>query len=327
MHSSFGGRIVCAFAFAVTLSGCDASQGIVDSSAFIPNRAAADRDGARSWMLPEAKTSKLLYISDPGTDDVDVYSYPKGKMVGVLTGFNEPWGLCSDRDGNIFVADVWNYRVVEYAHGGSSPIQKMHRQNAHPISCSVDPSSNRLAVVYYFLNNPRRHTEVAVYADEKGVPKAYGGSKIGNGLNACAYDDRGNLFVDGLYGGVSISVGLAELPEGGRHLLDIDLPNHIGHLSGVQWVGNHLAIGDQSLGGSYPAMIYQYDVAGTRARKVGTTELYGTTGLEQFWAEDGRVGAPSGSVRLYRYPAGGMPLKTLTGFSNPFGITLSIAAK
>jgi NHL repeat len=327
MHSLFECRVLGLFAFAVGLSACGTAHDMVSTASFLPNGGAA-RVSVRSWMSTEAraKTSKLLYVSDPGTNDVDVYSYPKGKLVGTLTGFNEPWGLCSDRAGNVFVADVWNYRVVEYAHGGTDPIQIIARKRGHPISCSVDPQSNHLAVVYYFLHNPHRRTEVAIYAAETGVPKLYGGSKIANGFNACAYDNRGNLFVDGLFGYVSSVVGLAELPNGAKHLVEIDLPNHIGHLSGIQWAGNHLAMGDQSLSGSYPAMIYQYNIDGTRATQVGTTQLFGTTGLQQFWADGARVSAPSGSVRLYHYPAGGMPVKTLGGFTNPFGITLSIAA-
>jgi NHL repeat len=325
MYSLFQGRILCALAFAAALSGCGA-PGIPNTS-IVPNHRAALLGSSRSWMSPEAKTAKLLYVSDPGTDDVDVYSYPNEKLLGVLTGFNEPWGLCSDRTGHVFVADVWHYRVVEYAHGGIKPIKSINGEQGHPISCSVDPRSNDLAVVYYFLNEASRYSEVAVYAHEKGVPRVYDGSKIANDLNACTYDNRGNIFVDGLYGYASITVGLAELPKGGNELVDISLPNHIGHLSSVQWTGNHLALGDQSLNESYPAMIYQYDVDGTRATQVGTTQLVGTTGLQQFWAQGGKVGAPSGSVRLYHYPAGGAPLKTLGGFTNPFGITLSIAPR
>jgi NHL repeat len=324
MYSSFEGRILCAFAFALALSGCGGAQGTVGPFGFAPSPPAA-RYGSAPWMSPEAKTAKLLYISDPGTDDVDVYSYPNGKPLGALTGFNEPWGLCSDRTGHVFVADVWHYRVVEYAHGGVKPIKTIKGNQGHPISCSVDPQSNDLAVVYYFLNEASRYSEVAVYAHEKGVPKVYDGSKIANDLNSCTYDNRGNLFVDGLYGYASIVVGLAELPKGGKELVDVSLPNHIGHLSSVQWTGNHLAMGDQSPSESYPALIYQYDIDGTTATKVGTTELVGTTGLQQFWAHGGKVGVPSGSVRLYHYPAGGTPLKTLDGFTNPFGITLSIA--
>jgi hypothetical protein len=61
-----------------------------------------------SWMLPNAKKKDLLYISDSfpyGSNDVFVYSYPKGKLVGKLTGFNEPSGNCVDKAGNVFITN------------------------------------------------------------------------------------------------------------------------------------------------------------------------------------------------------------------------------
>jgi len=49
------------------------------------------RDRSGSWMLPEAKSEDLLYISD--VTGVHVFSYPKGTLVGDLTGFASPQGL------------------------------------------------------------------------------------------------------------------------------------------------------------------------------------------------------------------------------------------
>src|SRR5271168_2628847 len=44
-------------------------------------------NAARSWMSPDAKKSKsLLYVADQGNNDVEVYSYPDGKLKGTLTG-------------------------------------------------------------------------------------------------------------------------------------------------------------------------------------------------------------------------------------------------
>src|SRR5580692_2300582 len=71
-----------------------------------------------SWMSPAA-AGPLLYVSDIGAEDVDVFSYPGGKQVGTLTGFSEPAGLCTDRKGDVFVVDSGNDRILEYAHGGT----------------------------------------------------------------------------------------------------------------------------------------------------------------------------------------------------------------
>jgi hypothetical protein len=56
-------------------------------------------------MAPEAKRNELLYVSDYSSpyrsNDVLVYSYPQGKLVGKLTGFTEPAGECVDSAGNV----------------------------------------------------------------------------------------------------------------------------------------------------------------------------------------------------------------------------------
>jgi hypothetical protein len=50
-------------------------------------------NAARSWMAPDAKKSKtLLYVADQDANDVDVYSYPAGKLKGTLTGISNAVG-------------------------------------------------------------------------------------------------------------------------------------------------------------------------------------------------------------------------------------------
>ena len=62
-----------------------------------------------SWMLPEATMQSLLYVSDASYYDYDdyvyVYSYPEGSLVGTLTGFTRPRGLCANKAGRVFVTD------------------------------------------------------------------------------------------------------------------------------------------------------------------------------------------------------------------------------
>ncbi len=309
------------------LGGCAAtSQGAPGASALPPLAARLHANAGRSWMLPDAKKHQLLYVSDPGNNTVNVYVYPKGTPAGVLTGFNEPWGLCSDRHGNVFIADVWNYRVVEFAHGGTSPIASVDDGDGHPENCSVDGSSGNLAVAYYFLNDPSKASEVAVYAGAQGTPRRYGGSKIGDDFWACAYDDSGNLFADGAYGLVSTAVGLAELRKGARHFTDITLGTHVQFLSGIQWTGKYLAMGDQSQG-SYPARIYRFAVSGSSTTLVDTTQLDNTRSFQQFAVHHGKVAAAgeySGAVALYRYPAGGEETKSIGGLKDPFGVAVSL---
>lgn len=85
------------------------------------------RDHGRSWMARGASAiKKLLYISDIDSYDVFVYNYETGESVGKLTGFNYPQGQCVDKEGDVWITNFGNgsqpVSVVEYAHGGTTPI-------------------------------------------------------------------------------------------------------------------------------------------------------------------------------------------------------------
>ena len=131
------------------------------------------------------------------------------------------------------------------------------------------------------------------------------------------YDAAGNLFVDG----ASVTkLRLAELPAGGKSL-------QIVHLNGpkirppgnVQYDGSELAIGQEK-----PGIIYRF-ASGTLT---GSVALKSACFVQQFYIYGNRVIAPNvcgpkGSVSIYNYPAGGAPIKTLSGLNNPFGVVVS----
>src|ERR1700719_1166848 len=104
-------------------------------------------------MAPDAKKVDLLYVTDIGDNYVYVFSYPGVKQLGTLTGFNNARGACTDKKGDIFVTNRYSFnyttppQVLEYAHGGTSPIASLGDYNGQPNDCSVDEKTGRLAVV------------------------------------------------------------------------------------------------------------------------------------------------------------------------------------
>jgi hypothetical protein len=86
-------------------------------------------NAGRSWMSPDAaKTKDLLYVSNLDSNTVNVYSYPNDKPMGTLTAdFSGPDGICVDNKNDIWVVNnsptgSIPYSVVEYKHGGKTPI-------------------------------------------------------------------------------------------------------------------------------------------------------------------------------------------------------------
>jgi len=273
----------------------------------LPPAASATQPGARG---------ALLYVSDTVSGDVYVFSYPKGKLQQTLTGFADPAGECVDANGNVFIANTGGNNIIEYAHGGSSPIATLKDKGYFPFGCSIDPTTGDLAVTN-FSTTGSGPGDVAIYRNAKGHPKRYADSLMQNPL-LCGYDSSGNLFVDGL---AQSSTVVSELAHGGANLSDILLDRSIYNPGGVQWDGKHVAIGDQSSN-----TIYQFRIKDGKAKTVGSTQLGGATMVLQFWIDGTKVvGADTyaSDVGIWHYPQGGAALKTIGGLYVPLGAAVS----
>ncbi len=278
----------------------------------------ARSDAGRSWMDPAAKNGSLLYVSSVLTNDVYVFSYPAGKMVGTLTGFSTPYGLCVDKSANVWVVNDGTSQIIEYAHGGTSPIATLSDPGEYPEGCAVDPNTGDLGVTNFYSTSGSG--SVSVYAGAQGPPQIYSDPNLAN-VRFCGYDAKGNLFVDGV--NASSAFVLAELPKGASTLEDIAFKQSVEWPGGVQWDGKHVAVGDTDA-----VKIYQTTAKG---KVTGTTSLAGANYVNQFFIVKGArrkpstVVAPSqdgGVVAIYKYPAGGSPISTIA-VSEPFGAAVS----
>ena len=83
-------------------------------------------------MARDAKSQGLLYVSSYRTDDVYVFSYPRGRLVGTLAGFNGPDGECVDSAGNVWITNTLQSQQVEYAHGGTTSIATLNDPGEYP---------------------------------------------------------------------------------------------------------------------------------------------------------------------------------------------------
>jgi hypothetical protein len=261
-----------------------------------------------------AGTSKetLLYVSDNATDNVDVYSYVRRKLVGKLAGFSDPDGLCVDKAGDVFVPDSVADVIVEYAHGGTTPIQTLTDLD-EPVSCSVDPTTGNLAVVD---GGPA----VSVYTNAQGNPTQYTDPNL-NRLSYAGYDGSGNLFVDGYSPGSNSEVDV--LPSDSSTFTRINVNVSFVIPGDVHWDGQHLDIAEQA---SQPQVIDQFTMSGSSGQLVAQTPLRAADVVYYYWIAGSKVVAADNGfdeVWFYGYPAGGDPVALISGFSSPIGITVS----
>jgi hypothetical protein len=296
------------------LAGCSAGS----QSPAIPSQA-VQQTRARPWMLPEAKRSGLLYVAEE-TGSVDVFSYPKGTLEGTLTGISEPQGECVDKNGDVFVTTFAAQEILEYAHGGTSPIATLQNPGEYMEGCSVDLKSGTLAAINFEPTSGSGNGGVSLYANASGSPTVLSDPNLLLGYQL-GYDDKGNLFLDGV--DASRQFEFAELPKGSSSFKQISVKVSIATPGGVQWDGKYVAVGDAT-GGTV------YRINGAHGQVKGTVTLSDSDGIFQFFIDGKTFIGPnvySSTAMFWSYPAGGSPTKTLTGLSDPFGAVVSRAKK
>ena len=285
---------------------------------------------SRSWMSADAKnTPSLLYAADEGTNTVDVFSYPQGKLEGQLTGFNFPSGMCSDRAGDVYIENGNSYTVEVYAHGGTVPLRTLSLPGYPQLNCTVDPVTQNLALGA-FNGSSDGAGYIAVFTGGQGTPTLYQpstGNRLHpqNGIPGCGYDTKGNLFCDAYVGPSNTNFGLFELPKGKKTVSEITVSGVDFRAGAVQWDGSHVDVDAGSAG-----TLYQIAISGSTGSVVGSSVLETGSWLWQFWItkQDTRVVAPVsyGSteyVGYWDYPAGGTPTNTINGFTQVDGATVS----
>ena len=237
-----------------------------------------------------SSSGDLLYVSVG--HDILIFSYPSAELVGSLTGFNgDPVVECSDNDGSIFIAQSRALNTVEYAHGGSSPINTFDAIGG----CSVD-AKNDLAIV--------NQDTVHIYRSEQGIPKTY--YQSGGEFDFCTYDGGGHLFLDtphAIFSRLNPRTGV---------FTTITFNQHIQNFDDLHWDGKYVTIDD--FGIRTPRLVHRVQISGSTGTVVSTTRLksarlFGTI----TWLGDGAFVAPiwhgrrPKEVGFWRYPQGGRP--------------------
>ena len=200
-------------------------------------------------------------IRSYGQSAVKTYDWPGLEHSQTLKGFTQESGLCTEKKGDVFVANTAVDDILEYPHGGTKPIATLHDlPNYYPDSCTVDPVSGDLAVTNLAISGSGN---IVIFAHATGNPQPYTIPTI-DSYYMCGYDDRGNLLVDGVETGCHGRPEFAMLPHGAQHLQKLTLDPEPAGPGGIQWDRRHWAIGDTH------STIDRFDVTGSKGTKVGT---------------------------------------------------------
>jgi hypothetical protein len=286
-------RLALFISAAAILAACGGSQPPIGAPGAMPQSRAITTHAGRggSWMLPRIdRAQSLIYV----LADTKVYmvSYSHGTIEGTFSNPGGWWGMCSDNSGDVFITA--NGSVLEYKHGGATPIASLEDENNVGEACSVDSTTGNLAVT--------NEGDVAIYQRATGNPTFLTDPSITNYFS-CAYDGTGNLIIDG--DSDSKPDHLATLPAGSTIFQDLALPQLL-NMGDLQWDGRYIALSDVAHD------VYQISISGSQATVVGKTVLHSTVGLHRaFWLQRSVLLSPTGpdhdAVGLWSYPKGGKP--------------------
>jgi hypothetical protein len=284
------------------LAGCSGSP-----TQFAPSQSPAQnaaRANPASWMDPHATSSALLYVADSGRNAVYIYSFPAGKLMGMLSGFDVPQGECVDGTGNVWITNQSASEIREYAHGGTKPIAMLKDPDEYPDSCAVDPKTGDLAVTNGFSSSGGG--SIGIYAGAKGSPTKHTDTVMTE-YSFITYDDNGDLFVDGVRSDGGFA--LAKLPKGGSKFVNITL-TRVRRPGALAWDSPELAVGDAD---PFRQALQIYHL--TDGKPSGHTQLMDNCGaLGDFTLYGDSVVAldPScATAGIFNYPGGGLPTKEI----------------
>lgn len=297
-----------------------------------------ERDLGKSWMRPDATSADLVYASDNNTGDVYVYSFPDGTLVGTLTGFAYPTGLCADKKGDVWIVDSGGHtndkpNLTEFAHGGTKPIATLVLFPETSAGCAVDPMTGNLAVTDFTATTGAvEEGDVAIFTHASGSPKRYTSYTAQIWGAFCGYDNAGNLFVDFHTWVTGINFGFGELPKGGSSIKVI--PLHGGKIlwpGAVQWDGKYVTITDPYMASTDGTTVTKmYRTTGASGKIIGSVTLQNTNIYEPWihqFATFGHVvvvpDAARRELQFANYPAG----QVIREFSTHrlYGVTISLA--
>jgi len=253
------------------------------------------------------KKGLFQYVSDFYNSELVEFDYPKGhSSIGEISGVDEPQGECGDPLYGAVKRDFWVVNsgsddVDEFAVGGTGPIKTLSESAGEAAGCAMDPSSGNLAVTLLSTGN------VVIFTNATGT-----GNIVADGLESTyfgGYDNKGDLFVDGIT--ESDTYGVVEMASGTSSFKAVTLSNTIEFPGGMQWDGKYVTLNDQDA-----HAIYGYTCSGTSCTLKRTVKLSGSSDCVQTWIGKGDVFCPDAgneALEVYKYPAGGSPIATLTG--------------
>ena len=309
--SGFGPYALSIYAAALMLAGCGGPQPPIGAPGAMPQRAITREQAKRHPSMSPDTNGTYLYVANNELGVIVYKRFPRmDKRTATIIRDLRPVGVCSDKDGNVFVTGYTSEsEILEYAHGGTTPIATLadSPSNATIAGCAVDQDTENLAVANEFTLGFSSSGNVLVYDGAQGTPTVYTDSVMTKPV-WCAYDNSRNLYVAGVT--ATGNVVYAILRKGSTGLVNLNISGLQPYVfGGIAWDGKYLAVFGSVASGSDSVQIYQIQISGTSGTVVNKITLDGFRIGGGMTIYDGQLLLPIDydQIARWRYPAGGNP--------------------
>jgi len=274
-----------------------------------------------SRVSPDRKAKGgFAYVADSGDNTIYVYDFSKGmfgSLVGTDTsGTSEPQGACAHKK-DAWVTNTGESNVLEFANGSATSSNSLTISGEYPVGCSVDKKGD--VAVSDIISTSDGNGNVEIFKGGKGTPTVATCPNLAK-YYFIAYDKKGNIWVDGFATLSDSGIGLCEIAPGATTGTAISLNVLPEFPGGVTIAGKDIDILDQDTDS-----IDQYTVSGSTGTEVGSIALSDVSDPVQDW-QDGKfvltANAGDADATSFAYPAGGSPVSTASGLSEPIGVSV-----
>ena len=220
----------------------------------------------KTWISPDVGGARrLLFESDAGYNEANIYAMPSLILKGQITGFDEPQGECSDKSGSVWVANTLAAQIVQLSRNGSI-LTTLSDPGEISGQLRGGPTTGDLAVIDV-LTTGSAPGNVEIYKNASGTPTPLCPGDVRYFF--AGFDGKGDLMVSGIN-----NAGFQLCYGSSKSLVRISLSGGTLILPGtVQWssVDNYWNVFDQQCNVTFAACDYRVTVAGSAGTITGVT--------------------------------------------------------
>jgi hypothetical protein len=281
---------------------------------------------AQSRMHRSSSLGMYLYVS--ANEAITVLTYPEGELVRTLP--SAAYFCTNPNSGELYVVDADDFlggELDEYTPGGASLIGDESLPTDYIWGgCAVDPITGNVAIATGKQRPGKSDIATVLVYNHALRLRKHILDQATEYFSNCGYDDKGNLFLDGLT--------FAELPAKGHSIINISL-NLVAEGT-VEWDGTDITLNSMALNsGEGVSLIFRVAVNGSRGTVVGKTKL---GRRHQFpaltWIQGNVAMSPwktpkhERGLGFWNYPEGGKePYQVIPDLSHAYSVTTGVTGR